>query len=79
MDIPEEVRKRFGFSALRPPGKEWVDHIDEPRKRHWLLMIESISAKCNLTRIVAIGGLAHLESFSSKLRESTWSYSRHLV
>jgi hypothetical protein len=30
MDIPEEVRMRFGLSGSRPPGSEWLPEIDEP-------------------------------------------------
>lgn len=70
MDIPQGVRQRFGLSKEpRLPGEELIPSIDEPRERHWLLVIESISAECNLDRIVAICGCAHLESFSGKLRE----------
>lgn len=67
MDIPENVRTQY--IPPRLPGEHWLYRIDEPRERHWLLVIESISAVCNLKRTVVICGLAHLESLSGKLRE----------
>ncbi|MBB5331420.1 hypothetical protein [Tunturiibacter gelidoferens] len=66
MDIPEDVRARY--IPARSAGEPWLYRIDEPRERHWQLVIESITSACDLTRIIAICGAAHLESFSSKLR-----------
>lgn len=70
MDIPEHVRKWFNLTAPRPPGKEIIPEIDEPRERHWLKMIESVSAECKLSNIVVLCGAAHLPTFSKKLTDA---------
>jgi hypothetical protein len=68
MDIPEEVRKKFGLSACRQPGSEWLPEIDEPREDYWVLVIEKISEACKLKKVFVLCGAAHLESFGSKLK-----------
>jgi hypothetical protein len=68
MDIPEDVRKRFKLSVARRPGAEWVEEIDEPRERHWQLVIESISTACDVKRIAVVCGLAHMIPFGARLR-----------
>jgi hypothetical protein len=70
MDIPENVRKRFNLTAARPPGKEVIPEIDEPRERHWLKTIESVSTECKLHNVVVLVGAAHLPTFSQKLIEA---------
>jgi hypothetical protein len=70
MDIPEHVRKRFKLTAARTPGKEIIPEIDEPRERHWLKMIESVSIECKLHNVVVLCGAAHLPTFSQKLIEA---------
>jgi hypothetical protein len=70
MDIPEHVRKLFQLTAPRPPGKEIIPEIDEPRERHWLKMIESISTECKKHSVVVLCGAAHLPTFSKKLIEA---------
>jgi hypothetical protein len=68
MDIPEEVRMRFGLSGSRSPGSEWLPEIDEPREEYWLLVIEKMSQACNLKRVLVLCGAAHLDSFANKLK-----------
>jgi hypothetical protein len=70
MDIPENVRKRFKLTTARTPGKEIIPEIDEPRERHWLKMIESVSTECKLHNVVVLCGAAHLPTFSQKLIEA---------
>jgi hypothetical protein len=70
MDIPENVRKMFNLIAARPPGKEFIPEIDEPRERHWLKVIESVSTECKLHDIAVLCGAAHLPTFSQKLAEA---------
>jgi hypothetical protein len=67
MDIPENVRKRYGLTTVRSPGREIVPEIDEPRERHWLKIIESVSTECKLQNVVVLCGAAHLPTFSRKL------------
>lgn len=73
MDIPENVRKRFELTATRIPGKEIIPEIDEPRERHWLKMIESVSTECKLHNVVVLCGAAHLPTFSQKLIDAGYS------
>jgi hypothetical protein len=68
MDIPQGVRERFSLTCERGPGTFWVDAIDTPREQHWQLVIESITTACKVTRVVVICGLAHLDTFSTRLR-----------
>jgi hypothetical protein len=70
MDIPENVRKVFKLTAARGPGKEIIPEIDEPRERHWLKVIESVSTECKLSNIVVLCGAAHLPTFSQMLIEA---------
>lgn len=70
MDIPEHVRKRFNLTATRTPGKEIIPEIDEPRERHWLKMIESVSTECKLNDVAVLCGAAHLPTFSQKLSDA---------
>jgi hypothetical protein len=70
MDIPENVRKWFKLTAGRPAGKEIIPEIDEPRERHWLKVIESVSTECKLHNVVVLCGAAHLPNFSQKLIEA---------
>ena len=70
MDIPENVRKRFGLTTVRTPGREIVLEIDEPRERHWLKIIESVATECKLKNVVVLCGAAHLPAFSQKLIEA---------
>ncbi len=70
MDIPENVRKRFNLTTVRQPGKEIVPEIDERRERHWLKIIESVCAECNLEKVVVLCGAGHLPTFSQKLTEA---------
>jgi hypothetical protein len=67
MDIPENVRKRFGLIPVRTPGIEIVPEIDEPREKHWLSTIESVCTGCKLKNIAVLCGAAHLPTFSQKL------------
>src|ERR1700727_1603902 len=49
MDIPEHVRKLFKLSKEdREPGEEIIPEIDEPREKHWLLVINSTSTACGI-------------------------------
>jgi hypothetical protein len=50
--------------------RELIPEIDEPRERHWLKMIESVSTECKLDRVVVLCGAAHLPTFSKKLVEA---------
>lgn len=70
MDIPENVRKWFKLTAQRGPGEEIIPGIDEPRERHWLKVIESVSTECKLSNVVVLCGAAHLPTFSQKLIEA---------
>jgi hypothetical protein len=68
MDIPEQVRKKFGLSIARNShGREWVREVDEPREIYWQMVIEGISSACKVQTVLAICGLAHLGSFASRL------------
>ena len=71
MDIPEDVRMKYGLTANRGlPGCEWLPEIDEPRENYWQFVVERISAACKLSRVMILCGLAHLDSFGNKLRQS---------
>jgi hypothetical protein len=70
MDIPEEVREKFGLSRSRSPGSEWLAGIDEPREDYWLLVIEKMSEACKLKKVLVLCGAAHLGSFGNKLKRS---------
>jgi hypothetical protein len=67
LDIPENVRKWFKLTAGRPAGKEIIPEIDEPRERHWLKVIESVTTECKANKVAVLCGAAHLPTFSKKL------------
>jgi hypothetical protein len=70
MDIPENVRALFQMIGNRIPGNEIIPAIDEPRERHWLRVVESISTECKLDTIAVLCGAAHLPTFGQKLHDT---------
>lgn len=69
MDIPEEVRRKYGLTAIRNTMDElWIERVDSVRENHWLVVIESITTACKIDRALVVCGAAHLPSLSEKLR-----------
>ena len=71
MDIPEDVRRKFGLIAFRTTLEDlWISGVDDVRENYWRVVIENMTAACRISRVLAICGSAHLASCEERLRDA---------